>query len=62
MLLAIVAMAIGPMKTRWSMKLYLKKSALKMLIGLLVISGMAAVSAMRPAANRYASLPLESIF
>ena len=52
MLLATVATAIGPMKTKWSMKVYLKKSALKMLMGLLVIRGMAAVSAIRPAVKR----------
>jgi hypothetical protein len=62
MLLTIVAMATGPTKTKWSMKVYLKKSALKMLIGLLVINGMAAVSAISPAENKYASLPFESIF
>jgi len=45
---------------KWSMKVYLKKSALKMLIGLLVISGMAAVSAISPAENKYANLPFES--
>ena len=48
------------MKIRWSTKLYLKKSALKMLMGLLVISGIAAVSAIKPALKRYASLPFGS--
>ena len=48
----MVAAATGPMKIKWSMKLYLKKSALKMLMGLLVISGMAAVSAIKPAAEK----------
>jgi hypothetical protein len=33
-----------------------------MLIGLLVMRGMAAVSAIKPAAKRYAILPLPSIF
>ena len=55
------ATATGPMKIRWSMKLYLKKSALRMLMGLLVIRGMAAVSAINPAVKRYASLPFLSM-
>ena len=53
----MTATATGPMKIRWSTKLYLKKSALKMLMGLLVMRGMAAVSAIKPALKRYASLP-----
>ena len=57
----MVATATGPMKIKWSMKVYLKKSALKMLMGLLVISGIAAVSAIKPALKRYASLPFESM-
>jgi len=48
----MVAVATGPMKIKWSMKLYLRKSALAMFIGLLVISGIAAVSAISPAENR----------
>jgi hypothetical protein len=44
------------MKIKWLIKLYLKKSALKMLMGLLVINGIAAVSAIKPAVKRYASL------
>ncbi len=48
----MVAAATGPINIRWSMKLYLKKSALTMFIGLLVISGIAAVSAISPAEKR----------